>query len=391
MTTNPSRAGELIECCVAGETYHSYLPKPLPPLTALKVDTLCALLDKAYVTLGRLDGLSILLPDPSLFPSLYIRKEAVLSSQIAGMQASLFDLLLYEDQAETGARNLDVVETLNYIAAMEHGLKCIQKGSVLSLQLMREMHAILLSKGHSNSKQLAKFRESQNWIGGTGPGNAQFVPPPPEKILGLLSGLENFLQNKKFPTLAKVALAHYQFETIHPFLDGNGRLGRLLIMLVLYAEGIMRQPMLYLSLYFKMHKQSYYDHLQRVRETGDWEEWIQFFLKGVITTAEQAITTAQMILKIFTQDREKIESIGKASTSLLIVHHYLQQHPIAEAKKIVAHCKISLPAANKSLQRLSELDIVKALPGKSRNKIYVYQRYLNRLNENAERRAGSAN
>ncbi len=380
MTVNPERVGEQIRCSVAGEVYHSYLPKPLPPIPAIEMEKIYLLLDKANVALGRLDGLCIILPDPSLFLYMYVRKEAVLSSQIEGTQSSLSDLLLYENHQVTGVPNQDVAEVSNYVAAMEHGLKRIQSGFPLSLRLIREMHGVLLNKGRGSSKQPGEFRRSQNWIGGTRPGNAKFVPPPPESVMDLLGALETFLHDKKLPTLVKAALAHHQFETIHPFLDGNGRLGRLLITFILCVEGIMREPMLYLSLYFKMNRQSYYDHLQLVRETGDWEEWIQFFLKGVISTANQAITTAQMILKIFTEDREKIAVIGKSSTSTLIVHHYLQRHPIIEAKKIVGGCKISLPTANKSLQHLSDLGIVKEVTGKARNKIYAYQKYLDILN-----------
>lgn len=377
------RVGDQLKCSVAGEVYHSYLPKPLPPVPAIEMEAIYPLLDKANVALGRLDGLSIILPDPSLFLYMYIRKEAVLSSQIEGTQSSLSDLLLYENDEVTGVPNQDVVEVSNYVAAMEHGLKRIRDGFPLSLRLIREMHEVLLSKGRGSSKQPGEFRRSQNWIGGTRPGNAKFVPPPPEKLMDLLGALEMFFHDEKLPTLVKAALAHHQFETIHPFLDGNGRLGRLLITFILCVEGIMREPMLYLSLYFKMNRQSYYDHLQLVRETGDWEEWIQFFLKGVITTANKAVTTAQLILKTFTEDREKIEVIGKPSSSTLIVHHYLQRHPITEAKKIVDGCKISLPTANKSLQHLSELGIVKEVTGKARNKIYAYQKYLDILNEGA--------
>ncbi|MDX1900949.1 MAG: Fic family protein [Gammaproteobacteria bacterium] len=349
------------------------------------MEKLYPLLDRANVALGRLDGLSIILPDPSLFIYMYIRKEAVLSSQIEGTQSSLSDLLLYENNEVIGVPNQDIVEVSNYVAAMEHGLKRIQGGFPLSLRLIREMHEILLSKGRGSAKLPGEFRRSQNWIGGTRPGNAKFVPPPPERVMDLLGSMEKFLHDEAvtLPALIKAALAHHQFETIHPFLDGNGRLGRLLITFILCIEGIMRKPMLYLSLYFKTHRQAYYDHLQLVRETGDWEEWIQFFLKGVIETANQAIETAQKILKLFMEDRKNIESIGKPSASTLIVHSYLQKHPITDAKKVALLCKITLPTANKSLHHLADLGIVKELTGKARNKIYAYQKYLDILNEGA--------
>jgi len=385
MTAFPERVGESIKSSVAGETYNTYVPQPLPPIPAIEMDKLYPLLDQANVALGRLDGISIILPDPSLFLYMYIRKEAVLSSQIEGTQSSLSDLLLYENHEVVGVPNQDVVEVSNYVAAMEHGLKRIKGGFPLSLLLIREMHEVLLSKGRGSSKQPGEFRRSQNWIGGTRPGNAKFVPAPPEMVMDLLGSMEKFLHDETvtLPILIKAALAHHQFETIHPFLDGNGRLGRLLITFILCVEGIMREPMLYLSLYFKTHRQAYYDHLQLVRETGDWEEWIQFFLKGVIETANQAIETAQKILKLFTEDRKNIETIGKPSASTLIVHSYLQKHPITDAKKVVEHCKVTLPTANKSLHHLADLEIVKEITGKARNKVYVYQKYLDILSEGA--------
>lgn len=383
MTAIPERIGEHLKCSAAGEVYFSYIPKALPPVPAIEMDKIYPLLDQANIALGRLDGLSIILPDPSLFLYMYIRKEAVLSSQIEGTQSSLSDLLLYENHEVSGIPDRDVVEVSNYVAAMEHGLRRIHGGFPLSLRLIREMHEVLLNKGRGSSKQPGEFRRSQNWLGGTRPGNAKFVPPPPEQVTDLLGALEIFLHDEGLPTLVKAALAHHQFETIHPFLDGNGRLGRLLITFILCVEGVMSKPMLYLSLYFKTHRQSYYDHLQLVRETGDWEEWVRFFLKGVIETAHQAVATAQMILKLFTEDRKKIESLGKLSASTLMVHHYLQRHPVTEAKKIVQACKISLPTANKSLRNLIDLSIVKEITGKTRNKIYVYQKYLNLLNEGA--------
>jgi len=381
MTNHPERIGERIKCSVAGEVYHAYTPKGLPPFPSIEMEQIYQLLDKANVALGRLDGLSTILPDSSLLLYMYIRKEAVLSSQIEGTQSSLSDLLLYENQDAPGIPNQDVVDVSNYVSAMEHGLKRIRGGFPLSLRLIREMHEVLLSQGRGSSKQPGEFRRSQNWIGGTRPGNAKFVPPPPETLTDLLGDLEKFLHDDKvaLPALIKAALAHHQFETIHPFLDGNGRLGRLLITFILCVEGIMSQPMLYLSLYFKEHRQSYYDHLQLVRETGDWEAWIRFFLTGVIETAQQAIKTAQNIINLFAKDRKIIEENGKPSASTLIVHHYMQKNPIIVANKIVSHCNLSLPTANKSLKHLTSLGLVAEITGKARNKIYVYHQYLDIL------------
>lgn len=385
MTAYIERVGEQIQSSVAGEIYAAYVPKPLPPYPPIEMDKIYPLLDQANIALGRLDGLSIILPDPSLFLYMYIRKEAVLSSQIEGTQSSLSDLLLYENQEVSGVPNQDVIEVSNYVAAMEHGLERIKGGFPLSLRLIREMHEMLLSRGRGSSKQPGEFRRSQNWIGGTRPGNAKFVPPPPERLMETLDSLEKFLHDEtiKLPTLIKAALAHHQFETIHPFLDGNGRLGRLLITFILCVDGIMAQPMLYLSLYFKANRQHYYEHLQLVRDSGDWEEWLQFFLKGVIETANQAVTTAQSILRLFKEDRLHIESAGKSSASMLVVHYYLQRHPTADSKRIVENCNLSLPTANSSLKQLVTLGIVKEITGKARNKIYVYQKYLDILSEGA--------
>lgn len=329
----------------------------------------------------------MLLPDPSLFLYIYIRKEAVLSSQIEGTQSSLSDLLAFENNEVPGVPNQDVIEVSNYVAAMEHGLKRInEEGFPLSLRLIKEMHEVLLSRGRGSIKQPGEFRRSQNWVGGTRPGNANFVPPPPEKLMEVLGSLENFLHDESvtLPTLIKAALAHVQFETIHPFLDGNGRLGRLLITFILCIDGIMQQPLLYLSLYFKTHRKQYYDHLQRVRETGDWESWLAFFLTGVIETANQAVNSAQRIIQLFEVDRKKIAALGQSSASSLIVHHHLQKFPITDAKKIIQQCNLTLPTANKSLKHLVNIGIVKEITGRARNKVYSYQNYLAILNEGAE-------
>jgi len=383
---NRSRSGEFVTCSVSGESYRAYIPAPLPPIPPLEMERIYPLLDQANIAIGRLDGISITVPDPSLFLYMYVRKEAVLSSQIEGTQSTLSDLLMYENEEVAGIPEQDVVEVSSYVAALEHGLKRIQEGFPLCLRLIREMHEILLSKGRGSSKQPGEFRRSQNWLGGTRPGNAKYVPPPPEQVMDLLSSLEKFLHDEtgKMPILIKAALAHVQFESIHPFLDGNGRIGRLLITFILCVDGVMRQPLLYLSLYFKNNRSSYYDHLQSVRETGDWEEWLKFFLQGVIETAHQAVETVQLVLKIFTEDRQKIENSGKASATTHIVHNYLQKTPIIDSKKISQYCKISLPTTNKALHHLIEIGILKEATGKARNKIYVYQRYLDILSESLE-------
>jgi len=378
-----ARVGEKIKCTLAGETYYAYVPKSLPPQPPIEMDKVYSLLEQANVALGRLDALSMILPDSSLFLYFYIRKEAVLSSQIEGTQSTLSDLLAYESQDILGEANYDVIEVSKYVAAMEYGFRQIRNEFPLSLRLIRKMHGILLSQGRGSQKQPGEFRRSQNWLGGTRPGNAKFVPTPPDKLMETLGALEKFLHDdtNKLPNLIKAALVHHQFETIHPFLDGNGRLGRLLITFFLCIDGILREPLLYLSLYFKKNRQAYYDHLQLVRDTGNWEEWLQFFLKGVIETANEAVQTAQSISRLFQEDQKSIKTLGKPAGSALIVHHYLQKHPITNSKSIVKHCEMSLPTVNKTLDHLIKLKLVKEMTGKERNKVYMYEKYISILNE----------
>jgi Fic family protein len=382
---NENRVGSYIPCTVAGERYQAYLPKPLPPNPPLDMTQLYGLLEQANTALGRLDGLSLTLPDPALFLYAYVRKEAVLSSQIEGTQSSLSDLFLFENSHSLNVPLDDVTEVSNYVLAMEYGLARIRNDDFpLSLRLLKEIHAKLLAKGGRGAHKMpGEFRRSQNWIGGTRPGNATFVPPPPEKVLDLLSDLEKFIHDDShsLPTLIKAALVHVQFETIHPFLDGNGRLGRLLITFILCVHGLLKEPLLYLSLYFKSHRKQYYDLLQQVRETGEWEKWIRFFLEGVIATANQATQTAKEILRLFELDKQKIEHLGRAASSTLYVYQCFQKKPILNAKSITQDVSLTLPTVNKALQHLTELGIIHEYSGRARKRIFVYQKYLDLLNE----------
>src|ERR1700736_5610014 len=289
-----SRLGTYVSTTTAGETVKDFLPQPLSPGPPVDLSGLYQQLDRANQALGRLDCLTTLLPDTRLFLYLYVRKEALLSSQIEGTKSSFSDLLLFENEAVPGVPIDDVEEVSNYVAAVQHGLRRIKGGFPLSLRLIREIHAILLRGARGANKTPGEFRRSQNWIGGSRPGNAAFVPPPAYRMMECLDRFEHFLQDEKYnlPVLVEAGLIHVQFETIHPFLDGNGRLGRLLITLLLCAEGILQEPLLYLSLYFKQHREGYYDLLQRVRTEGDWESWLHFFLTGVYETANQAFTTS---------------------------------------------------------------------------------------------------
>lgn len=380
------RIGRYIKSSVVGgERYEAYLPPPLPPVPSIDMASLFLLLDQANTALGRLDGMSMVLPDPHLFLYMYVRKEAVLSSQIEGTQSSLSDLLLFESEGAPGAPMDDVTEVSCYVSAMNYGLERL-KEFPLSLRLMREIHAKLMNNARGGHKQPGEFRTSQNWIGGSRPGNARFVPPPPAHLMECLDNFEKFLHDEtvKLPVLIKAALAHVQFETIHPFLDGNGRLGRLLVTFILCKEGILREPLLYLSLYLKANRQAYYDQLQSVRETGDWETWIAFFLTGVIETANQATETAQAIVRQFAGDRQRIEQSGKATAALLAIHTYLQGNPITTTAKLRDACGVSLPTVLRNLTALEALGIVKEITGKERHKIFVYRDYLDLLSKGTE-------
>jgi Fic family protein len=361
-----------------GEDCRAFVPHPLPPVPPLQFDEeLDNLRDKASLALGRLDGLSAVLPDTSLFLYTYIRKEAVLSSQIEGTQSSLSDLLLFENDAIPGVPVTDVQEVSNYVSAMNYGLKRLPE-LPLSLRLLKEIHGVLLSKGRGSSKEPGQFRRSQNWVGGTRPGNATYVPPPPDHLNECLGALEKFLHNQPSttPILIKAGLAHVQFESIHPFLDGNGRLGRLLITFLFCAEGALREPLLYLSLYFKQHRQEYYDLLQQVRVNGDWEAWMKFFLTGVYETAEQAAQTARALMRLAAKDEAKIQGIGRAAGSALRVHHWLQRQPITSIAKASGKLKLSVPAVTAALGNLEKLGIVQELTGGGYGRLYAYNAYL---------------
>lgn len=389
------KAGEYVTQTVAGEGYQAYVPAPLPPDPPLALDTrLLQHMDQANRALGRLDGISQAWPDSSHFLSQllyqYVRKEAVLSSQIEGTQSSLSDLLLYELEEKPGVALDDVQEVLSYVAALTHGLTRLREGFPLSLRLLREIHGILLAQGRGADKTPGEFRHSQNWLGGTRPGNAVFVPPPPDRLMDCLDPFEHFLHDEPepMPSLIKVALAHVQFETIHPFLDGNGRLGRMLITLLLCHDKVLSEPLLYLSLFFKVHRPEYYDRLQQVRVDGDWEGWLQFFLTGITQAATEAAETAQKILALFGQDRQKIQEQGKIAGTALRVHELLQQRPILS---IAAACKalhLTHPAVNKSLRRLEDMRIVREITGRQRNRLYSYEAYMKILSDGLEPPAG---
>ncbi|PLX67100.1 MAG: cell filamentation protein Fic [Denitrovibrio sp.] len=370
---------------IGGKPYNAYVPNPLPPEPSIDLRELYPLLDKASVALGRLDGMSTILPDTTLFLYMYVRKEAVLSSQIEGTQSSLSDLLIYENEAVPGAPIDDVTEVSSYVAAMYYGLEML-KSFPMSLRLIKEIHEKLMTNSRGGTKQPGEFRKTQNWVGGKHPSVSKFVPPPPEKLMECLDSFEKYLHDEKdvMPVLVKAAIAHVQFETIHPFLDGNGRLGRLLITFILCIEGLLKQPLLYLSLYFKTHRQEYYEHLQNVRESGDWESWIKFFIEGVVETSNQATETARNILQLFDKDRKLIEESGKSNATVLAIHNYMQTHPLVSTTKLKEACNTSLPTVIRNLATLESLGIVKETTGKERHKVFAYIEYISILSEGTE-------
>jgi len=367
-----------------GESVRAFIPTPLPPDPPLVLDGgLQPLLEAAVLALGRLDGVSTLLPDKSLFLYSYVRKEAVLSSQIEGTQSSLSDLLLFELEEAPGVPLDDVVEVSNYVAALDHGLARLRDGFPLSNRLIREIHGVLLSRGRGSGKDPGEFRRSQNWIGGSRPGTATFVPPPPTAVPDCMAALERFLhaEGDGLPVLLRAGLAHVQFETIHPFLDGNGRVGRQMITFLLCHAGVLHEPLLYLSLYLKQNRSVYYELLDRVRRDGDWEAWLTFYLEGVKQVAEGAVSTAERLGEVFRTDRSKIEESGRRAGSALRVHEALKARPMRSMSSICGATGLSFPAVSSAMELLVELGIARELTGKRRNRLFVYESYLGILNE----------
>jgi len=382
-----SAQGRYLTVSTVGERVRSFVPAALPPRPPIDwTPELRNKFDQALLALGRLDSVSTLLPDTSLFLYMYVRKEAVLSSMIEGTQSSLSDLLLFELDEAPGVALDDVREVSNYVAALDHGLRRLRNGLPLSLRLVREVHSVLLAKGRGSRLTPGEFRRTQNWIGGTRPGNAAFVPPPPEHVLECMSKLELFLHDHPLstPVLVKAALAHVQFETIHPFLDGNGRLGRLLITLLLCEQQVLSEPMLYLSLYFKTHRQCYYELLNKVRLDGDWEAWLDFFADAVIVTATQAVDTARQLLARSDRDRDAIGTLGRATPSALQVHRALMEHPIATPARLVEKTALTPATVNKSLMLLEGLGIVRELTAQKRNRLFSYDGYIELMNRGTE-------
>ncbi len=380
------RVGSYLIKKIATESYKAYVPSHLPPYPLVDIVSLYPYLEKATLALAELNSVAKIIPNTSLFIYMYVRKEALLSSQIEGTQSSFADLILFEHHQKPNISIDDVEEVSNYVKAINYGLERLKSNFPLSLRLIYEIHAILLSGNRGSNKLPGEFRRSQNWIGGSRPGNALFVPPPVEKLMDCMSNFEKFIHEdkSKLPALIKAGIAHVQFETIHPFLDGNGRLGRLLIILLLYQEGLLEEPILYLSLYFKQNRNVYYDLLQQVRLQGTWEAWLEFFLEGVTESAKKAVQAAKQINELFEADLLKIQTIGRSRISCIEVLEYLKKMPQTSVPLLSKELNITAPTARSALNFMLKLDIVKEITAKKRDKIYVYRKYLEILDEGAE-------
>ena len=362
------------------EDYKAFKPNKLYPDPPLNLDKeLLELLSKADIAIGRLDSLGDFIPDAGLFVFMYVRKEAVISSQIEGTQATLIDVLEYE--AEGGDEEASGVdEVVNYINAMNHGLDEIgsESGLPLSLRLIKDIHRLLLAGVRGENRTPGEFRVSQNWIGGSSPSSAVFVPPAVHDMSEALNDFEKFLtQDEELPVLVRTALLHYQFETIHPFLDGNGRVGRLMVTFYLCHEGVLKHPLLYLSFFLKKNRQDYYALLQNVRDTGDYESWVKFFLRGIIETAEEAVRTARSIIELKNDDRTKLHALGRGMNSGILLHEALFKRPRISVNTAQKLAQLnSYKAAANLVNKFVKLGILSEVSGRERYRTYEYSKYL---------------
>lgn len=370
---NP-RAGEAVRLDPVGPPL-SLVPNPLPP--ELSIDApLLALLERANHALGQLDAISSLLPNPEHLLYTFVRMEAVLSSRIEGTQSSLADLLAYEQRQAVSVDALDVREVSNYVRALTEGVAQVKSGVALDTKLIESLHAVLLQDTRGSDQLPGQLRTRQNWIGGDRPEAAVFVPPPAQYLPQALEALWAFVElpADQSPYLVRTALTHYQFETLHPFLDGNGRLGRLLVTLQLCRYGLLQEPLLLLSLYFKRNRLEYYTRLQRVRTHGEWEEWVSFFSTAVQHTAIEAYQLAQAIVRLFDQDREAVRTGATASVSAVLV--VLQQKIYLSPTQACIATGLSFPQVSQALKKLEQIGIAKETTGYKRNRVYCYRRYL---------------
>ena len=382
---NRGLTGRYVPSIAGGFACQAFIPAPLPPHPALEINgKLQARLAEAHIALGRLDAISSLLPDAQLFLYSYVRKEAVMSSQIEGTQSSLSDLMLYEMAAQPGVPMDDVQEVSCYVNALTLGVERINQGNPITIRLVKELHQALMTSGRGIQRGPGEFRTNQVWIGGHRADEATFVPPPANEIAACWSELEKFLNDVPEPTepVIKAALMHVQFETIHPFMDGNGRLGRLLIPLILGQAGVLQEPLLYLSVFFKKHRQTYYERLQQVRLTGDWEGWLLFFVDAITATATQAVATAQQLNQLLATDKTKLVQIGRLAGSANQILEALFNQPIASINLLVEKTGLTPATIGKALDAMENtLGLVRELTGQKRNRVYAYSAYIEILNQ----------
>ena len=378
------QTGTYTNTTAAGERVPAFIPHALPPVPPVLLDgALAERLEAATLALGRLDGISALLPDVGLFLYAYVRKEAVLSSAIEGTVSSLSDLLLFERDEAPGVPVEDAAEVSHYVAALEHATEMQRSGMPIANRMLRETHRILLSHSRGAGKAPGEYRRSQNWLGGTRPGNASFVPPPHTAVPDCMAALERFVNARAdgVPALLRAGMVHVQFETVHPFLDGNGRLGRMLVPLMLCDAGMIQAPLLYLSLYLKRHRTRYYSLLDAVRRQGDWEAWLAFFLDGVRETANEAVDAAQRSRALFAQDRDRIVATGQRTGSTLRVFDALRERPILTIADACRATSLTFPTVSAAMRLLTSLEIATELPRGRRARLFCYRDYLQLLQE----------
>lgn len=382
---NRGLTGRYVPSIAGGFACQAFIPAPLPPHPPLEISgKLQARLAEAHIALGRLDAISSLLPDAQLFLYSYVRKEAVMSSQIEGTQSSLSDLMLYEMAAQPGVPMDDVQEVSCYVNALTLGVERINQGNPITIRLVKELHQALMTSGRGIQRGPGEFRANQVWIGGHRADEATFVPPPANEIAACWSELEKFLNDVPEPTepVIKAALMHVQFETIHPFMDGNGRLGRLLIPLIFAQAGILKEPLLYLSVFFKKHRHIYYERLQQVRLTGDWENWLLFFVDAITATATQAVATAQQLNQLLATDKTKLAQLGRVAGSANQILEAFFNQPIASINLLVEKTGLTPATIGKALDAMENTPgLVRELTGQKRNRVYAYSAYIDILNQ----------
>lgn len=380
-----SATGMLVPTVFEGIPVEAFLPESLPPAPPLDMEQLNDLEVAAALAVGRLDSVSTLLPDANLFIYSFVRREAVLSSQIEGTRSSISDLLLFELDDPRGVPIDDVREVSNYVEALDFAMEEIRRGNGIDEKLLCDAHGILLGSTRGSDKEPGKLRDKLNWINGRHPADAEYVPPPPEDVRPCMKDLCAFIDADEGPhALIRAGMAHAQFETIHPFLDGNGRVGRLLISLILSRAGVLTEPLLYLSLYLKQNRSTYYYLLNEVRREGEWEAWLRFFLEGIRSTAEVAVDMAQRLANLISQDRIRIQNTLSYNAAVQAVHHSLSQRPIHSIRGLAEMSGLSWPTAASAVERLVELGVASEITGRQRGRLYAYDAYIEILNEGAE-------